>query len=236
MPTVDVVDLTNKKVGSVELADDVFGVEVNTALLHESVRHYLASTRAGTHKVKGRSEIRASGKKLWRQKGTGRARMGTVASPIWRSGGTVHGPQPRDYSYKLNRKMQLGALRSALTAKLADGGLKVVDGFELSSPKTKEFDAALTKLEAGRKVLLVDNEENENLELASRNIPGVAMLDSAQLHPYHLLGAETILITKATAEKCNEALKGGKVAEAPVAVEVEADADAADDAQAEEAN
>ncbi len=214
MPTVDVVDLTNKKVGSVDLADDVFGVEVNMALLHESVRHYLASTRAGTHKTKGRSEVRGSGKKLWRQKGTGRARTGTVASPIWRKGGVAHGPQPRDYSYKMNRKMQLSALRSALTAKLADGGLKVVDDFELSTPKTKDFDAALTKLEAGRKVLLVHNEESENLELASRNLPGVAMLDSAQLHPYHLLGAETILISKATAEKCNEALKGGKVASA----------------------
>ena len=114
MPVVDVIDLNNNKVGQVELADAVFGAEVNEALLYESVRHHLASRRQGSAKTKTRHEVAGSGKKLWRQKGTGRARMGSIRSPLWRHGGTVHGPQPRDYSYRLPRKMQLGALRSAL--------------------------------------------------------------------------------------------------------------------------
>ena len=119
MPTVDVVNLSNQKVGELELADGVFGAEVNKALLYEAVRHSQAALRAGTVKTKVRGEVAGSGKKLWKQKGTGRARIGSIRSPIWRHGGTVHGPQPRDYSYHLPRKMQLGALRSALSAKAA---------------------------------------------------------------------------------------------------------------------
>ena len=143
MPLVDVVDLNNQKVGELELAEAVFGADVNKALLYESVRHYMAGQRAGTHKVKTRHEVAGSGKKLWKQKGTGRARMGSVRSPLWRHGGTVHGPVPRDYSYRLNRKMQLGALRSALSAKLLDGDIRVVNGFDLSSHKTKAFAQTL---------------------------------------------------------------------------------------------
>ena len=149
MPTVDVVDLNNQKVGEVELADEVFGAEVNENLLYEAVRHYQAGQRAGTHKTKTRSEVAGSGKKLWKQKGTGRARMGSVRSPIWRHGGTVHGPVPRDYSYKLPRKMVLGALRSALSAKLRDGELKVVQTFTLADHKTKNAMNALANLEVG---------------------------------------------------------------------------------------
>src|ERR1700688_2810036 len=166
MPTVDVIDLNNQKVGEVELSDVVFGAEVNQDLLYESVRHYLAGTRAGTHKVKTRHEVAGSGKKLWKQKGTGRARMGPVRSPIWRHGGTVQGPVPRDYSYKLPRQMQLGALRSALTAKLRDGELKIVSAFDLADNKTKNFAATLKKLDATKKVLLVEAAENRNLELS----------------------------------------------------------------------
>src|SRR5579862_4629625 len=174
MPTVDVLNLNNQKVGEVELADAVFGAEVNKDLLYESVRHYLAGTRAGTHKVKTRHEVAGSGKKLWKQKGTGRARMGSVRSPIWRHGGTVHGPVPRDYSYKLPRKMQLGALRAALTVKLQDGDLKVVSAFQLTSAKTKDMVATLKKFDgssskSAKKVLLVDTAENRNLELSARN-------------------------------------------------------------------
>ena len=157
MPTVDIVDLNNQKVGELELADEVFGAEVNEALLYEAVRHYQAGQRAGTHKTKVRREVAGSGKKLWKQKGTGRARVGSVRSPIWRHGGTVHGPVPRDYSYKLPRKMVLGALRSALSAKVRDGELKVVSAFGLGEPKTKTAMNALAKLEAGRTVLVVDN-------------------------------------------------------------------------------
>ena len=207
MPTVDVVDLSNKVVGSVELADDVFGVEVNEALLHEAVRHFRAANRAGTHKTKGRAEVSGSGKKLWRQKGTGRARMGSIRSPIWRHGGTVHGPQPRSYAFKLNKKEQLGALRSALTAKLADGAIKVVQDFELGSHRTAEFAAILGKLEAGGKTLVVNNGEARNLALASRNIPNVTVVSSREMHPYHLLGHERILFSQATVESCSEALR-----------------------------
>src|ERR1051326_678381 len=135
MPTVDVVDLNNQKVGELELADEVFGAEINDSLLYEAVRQYRAGLRSGTHKTKVRADVSGSGKKLWKQKGTGRARMGSVRSPLWRHGGTVHGPQPRSYAYKLPRKMQLGALRSALSAKLRDGELTVIQEFNISDHK-----------------------------------------------------------------------------------------------------
>src|ERR1700736_1569 len=166
MPSVDIVDLNNAVVGSLDLADEVFDAPVNEALLYEAGRHSRAGQRGGNAKTKTRHEVSGSGKKLWRQKGTGRARMGSIRSPLWRHGGTVHGPQPRDYSYKLPRKMLLGALRSALSAKLRDGELKVVQTFTLSYHKTKAFRAVLTKLEIARTVLLVDNTENRNLELS----------------------------------------------------------------------
>jgi large subunit ribosomal protein L4 len=206
MPTVDVLDLNNSKVGEIELADTVFGAAVNQDLLYESVRHYLAGTRAGTHKVKTRHEVAGSGKKLWKQKGTGRARMGSVRSPIWRHGGTVHGPVPRDYSYKLPRKLQLGALRSALSAKLRDGELKVISAFQFADHKTKNFVQALTKLDATKKVLLVETDENRNLELSARNLKGIVVVRSHEVHPYQLLDATRVLLTQAAASKLSETL------------------------------
>src|SRR6478735_8575985 len=157
MANLDVVNLNGEKVGSIELADAVFGPDqVNEALLWEAVKHYRASLRQGTHKTKTRSEVSGSGKKLWKQKGTGRARIGSVRSPVWRHGGTVHGPRPRDYSYKLPRKMLLGALRSALSAKVRDGELKVVQKFALEERKTKNAAAALKRLDIDKKVLVID--------------------------------------------------------------------------------
>ena len=206
MPKVDVLDLNKNKVGELELAESVFGAEVNEDLLYESVRHYLAGTRAGTHKVKTRHEVAGSGKKLWKQKGTGRARMGSVRSPVWRHGGTVHGPVPRDYSYKLPRKMQLGALRSALSAKLKDGDLMIVSAFQLADHKTKAFTQTLKKFDATKKVLLVETTENRNLELSARNIEGVEVVRSHEVHPYQLLGAGRILLTQAAATKLSETL------------------------------
>jgi large subunit ribosomal protein L4 len=206
MPTVDIVDLNNQKVGEIELADAVFGAEVNENLLYEAVRHYQAGQRAGTVKTKVRGDVQGSGKKLWKQKGTGRARVGSVRSPIWRHGGTVHGPQPRDYSYKLPRKMLLGALRSALTAKLRDGELKVVQAFNLGDPKTKQAKAALGRLEATRKVLLVENDENRNLTLGVRNLQGVTLMPTREVNAFHLLGHDRILISEAAARKFSEAL------------------------------
>jgi len=206
MPSVDVIDLSNKKVGSLELADAVFGAPVNEALLYEAVRHYLAGTRRGTASTKTRHEVAGSGKKLWKQKGTGRARMGSIRSPLWRHGGTVHGPQPRDYSYKLPRKMQLGALRSALSAKLRDGELKVVNEFSLDDPKTRLMREALDRVEAKRTVLLVDNADNRNLQLSSRNLNGVKLVTSRDVNVYDLLGHEQVLLSQAAAEKLSEAL------------------------------
>src|SRR3954470_9855182 len=206
MPKVDVLDLNNTKVGELELADTVFGAEVNEALLYEAVRHYLAGKRGGNAKTKTRHEVAGSGKKLWKQKGTGRARTGSVRSPLWRHGGTVHGPVTRDYSYKLPRKMQLGALRSALSAKLLDGDLKVVSAFQLTSPKTKDMMATLKIFGATTKVLLVDTAENRNLELGARNLPGVEVVRSNEVHPYHLLGAKRILLTQAAASKLSDSL------------------------------
>jgi large subunit ribosomal protein L4 len=206
MPTVDVVDLNNQKVGEVTLADDVFGSEVNQALLYDAVRQYQAGLRAGTHKTKVRSEVAGSGKKLWKQKGTGRARVGSVRSPIWRHGGTVHGPQPRDYSYKMPRKMIVGALRSALSAKLADGSLKVVQSFAFADHKTKTAMHVMAKLEAERKVLVVDNTGDRNLALGVRNLPNVTLLATREVNPYHLLGHQRVLLSEAAALKFSEAL------------------------------
>src|SRR3974390_111191 len=146
MPVVDVMNLTGKKVGTVELADDVFSTKVNQDLLHEAVRHHLAGLRSGTHKTKDKSEVSGAGRKLWKQKGTGRARIGSIRSPLWRHGGTVHGPRPRTYEYALPKKMILGALRSALSAKLAEEKLTVVDTWSLDTHKTKSLRTALDKL------------------------------------------------------------------------------------------
>jgi len=205
MPKVDVVNLRNEKVGEVELADSVFGADVNQALLWESVRHYQAGARRGTAKTKVRREVAGSGKKLWRQKGTGRARVGSIRSPLWRHGGTTHGPVPRSYAYRLPKKMQLGALRSALSAKLRDGELKVVNEFTLGDHKTRTVASALKPLIQGT-VLLVDNGQNRNLSLGSRNLPGVKLVASREVTTYDLLGHRNVVVSEAAAKKLSEAL------------------------------
>lgn len=206
MPTVDVVDFNNQKVGEVDLADEVFGAEVNEALLYEAVRQFQAGQRSGTHKTKVRSEVAGSGKKLWKQKGTGRARMGSIRSPLWRHGGTVHGPVPRDYSYKLPKKMVVGALRSALSAKVRDGELKVVQAFTFADHKTKNAMNALANVVTGRSVLVVENGENRNLALGIRNLQGVTLLPTRDINPFHILGHQSLLMSEAAARKLSEAL------------------------------
>jgi large subunit ribosomal protein L4 len=206
MPSVDIVDLNNAVVGSLDLADEVFGAPVNEHLLYEAVRHSQAARRGGNAKTKTRHEVSGSGKKLWRQKGTGRARMGSIRSPLWRHGGTTHGPQPRDYSYKLPRKMLLGALRSALSGKLRDGELKVVQAFTLEDHKSKNVRAALDRMQVAKTVLLVDNGENRNLELASRNLAGVKLMASKDVNVYDLLKYGHVLLSEAAARKLGEAL------------------------------
>jgi large subunit ribosomal protein L4 len=196
MPVVDVVNLDGKKVGQVELADAVFGAKVNQHLLHEASRWYLRGIRAGTHKTKDKSEVSGAGRKLWRQKGTGRARVGSIRSPLWRHGGTVHGPKPRDYSYALPKKILLGALRSALSAKLAEQKLTVVDAWALASHKTENLVSTLEKLNRTKSALLVAHGENRNLELASRNIEGVKLAAPGVLQPYDVLKHDLVLLSK----------------------------------------
>jgi large subunit ribosomal protein L4 len=219
MPVVDVKNLAGKTVGQVELADDVFGVTPNPHLLHEAVRHHLAGQRSGTHKTKDKSEVSGSGKKLWKQKGTGRARVGSIRSPLWRHGGTVHGPVPRKYDYALPKKMVLGALRSALSAKLAEQKLTILDSWKLDSHKTKPFADALGKLHKETKsFLLVESGENQNLERASRNIDGVTLVPATGLEAYDLMRHEHLLLSRDAVAKLSRALSATKP-EVPVQIE-----------------
>lgn len=206
MPSVNVIDLNNATVGSIELSDVVFGAEVNEALLYEAVRQYTAARRSGTASTKTRHEVSGSGKKLWKQKGTGRARMGSIRSPLWRHGGTVHGPQPRSYEYKLPRKMMLGALRSALSAKVRDGELRVVRSFDLAQAKTKEMVGVLGRLEVKKTVLLVEVGENANLDRASRNLKSVKLVPTKDVTVYDLLKYQEVLLSETAAQKLSEAL------------------------------
>ncbi len=204
---IDVLDLNGRKVGTLDLAEEVFGA-INEDLLWEAVKHYRASLRAGTHATKNRKLVSGSGKKLWRQKGTGRARIGSIRSPLWRHGGTVHGPQPRSYDYQFPRKKLLGALRSALAAKFADGKLTVVENFELAEPKTNAFRKTLDALGVEKTALLVDGaKDNRNLELSARNIPGLELMPGNQVHPYHLLRYDAVIFARPALERLQDSLK-----------------------------
>ena len=206
MPSVEVRNLENEKVGQIDLSEKVFAATVNDHLLYESVRHFLAGRRAGTHATKNRALVSGSGRKLWRQKGTGRARVGSIRSPLWRHGGTIHGPQPRSYSYRLPRKMLLGAMRSALSAKLAGEQITVIDEFKLENHKTKQLREILDRFQAEDSVLIVELPGNLNLERSSRNLEGVELLSGPQLRPYHILRYKKMLISKAALERLQEAL------------------------------
>ena len=208
MATIDIHDLSGAKVGTLDLADEIFGA-VNEDLLWEAVKHYRAGQHKGTHKTKGRWEVSGSGKKLWKQKGTGRARIGSIRSPLWRHGYTVHGPQPRSYDYAFPRKKLLGALRSALAAKLADGKLIVVNAFDLKEPKTKEFRKALDALKVDATALIVEvaKHENRNLELSARNIDGLELVRGNDVHPYHLLRYDRVIFSQPAIEKLQVSLK-----------------------------
>jgi len=210
MANIDVLDLGGQKVGSLELADEVFAPsQVNETLLWEAVKHYRASLRQGTAATKNRKLVSGSGKKLWKQKGTGRARIGSVRSPLWRHGGTVHGPQPRSYDYAFPRKKLLGALRSALASKLADGKLIVVESLDLKEPKAKLYRQALNKLEAKRTALLVETgkEVSQALILGSRNLEGVELVLNNEVHPYDLLRYERAIFSRPAIESLQETLK-----------------------------
>jgi large subunit ribosomal protein L4 len=206
MATVDIRNLNNEVVGKLDLADAVFAGPINEGLMHLAVKQYLASLRSGTHNTKTRAEVSGSGKKPWRQKGTGRARVGEILNPLWRKGGTVFGPRPRNYEAPLPKKMFRAALKSALSKKLQDNELNVVEGFVLESHKTKPFSQTLARLGLDRKVLLVDHEENHNLRLAARNLKDVQLVPNLQLTPYHVLNARHVVFTKAAIEALQEVL------------------------------
>src|SRR5688572_907013 len=207
MATVDIKNLKNEVVGKLDLSDEVFGGEINEGLLNDAVKQYLASQRSGTHQTKTRGEVSGSGKKPWRQKGTGRARVGEIRNPLWRKGGTVFGPQPRDYEYHLPRKMFRAALKSALALKLKENQLNVVDAFSLEDHKTKALAQAFSGLGFKRKVLVVDNQKNDNLWLAARNMDEVNLIPSLQVTPYQLLNANHVVFSKAAIEALEEVLK-----------------------------
>ena len=206
MPTIDIKNWDNKKVGSVDLRDDVFGGRVKTDLIHESVVHANAAERRGTHATKTRAMVSGSGKKPWRQKGTGRARVGEIRNPLWRKGGTVFGPQPRSYEYQLPKKVEKGALRAALTQKLRDGEVTVVDALSVAEIKTKAAVAMLRRLGVDGKALLVDVKPEDKLSLSVRNIEGVRVLASNRVSARDIVNSRRVVLTRAAIEKLQEAL------------------------------
>jgi len=206
MAEIEVKNLSNEVIGKLELSDAVFKAELNQPLIWEAVKHYNDSLRAGTASTKVRGEVSGSGKKLWRQKGTGRARIGSVRSPVWRHGGTVHGPKPRDYSYRFPRKKLRGAMRSALSAKLSDNSLMVVEEFSLESNKTKDFQKILSGLGFTGKVLVVDSRENKKLSLSSRNLPKVKLVPGTGINIFDVVNSNVLLFSKDSILQVQEVL------------------------------
>jgi large subunit ribosomal protein L4 len=204
--TVDVVNQQNEKVGSLDLRDEVFGGRVKVDLIHQSVVRANAAQRRGTHATKNRALVSGSGRKPWRQKGTGRAQVGEIRSPLWRKGGTVFGPQPRSYAYQLPRKVEKGALRAALTQKLRDGAVLVVDALAVSEIKTKAAAEMLRRLGVAGKALLVDVAPEDKLVLSIRNIEGVRMLPSNRISARDVMDTRRVVLTRAALEKLQEAL------------------------------
>lgn len=211
MPTVKVRNLKNKEVGEVTLSDAVFGVELNEALIHAAVMNYQANGRQGTSATKTRGNVSGSGRKLWKQKGTGRARIASLRSPLWKGGGNVHGPQPRDWSYNMPKKMRRGALRSALSERFREGNIIIVDEFGFAQPKTSEFLAAVGALglienKKRAKTLVIDSLDNQNLVLSARNVEKTKVTNSFGLNIYDIIYHERLLISKAALEELNELL------------------------------
>ncbi len=204
--TVDVVNAENKKVGTVAVSDEVFGGRVKTDLIHESVVRANAAERRGTHATKNRALVSGSGKKPWRQKGTGRARVGEIRNPLWRKGGTVFGPQPRSYEYQLPKKVEKGALRAALSAKIQGGSLIVVDALTAPAVKTKAAVGMLKAIGVTGKALLVDVRPDENLALSVRNVPGVALLPSNRITARDVAATRTVVVTQAALAELEAAL------------------------------
>ncbi len=206
MAKIDVLSTEGKVVETIELADSVFGITPNMQALYDAIVMQRASLRQGTHKVKNRSEVRGGGRKPWRQKGTGRARQGTIRAPQWKGGGVVFGPTPRSYSYRINKKVRRLALLSALADKFQNGDIVVVENIAFDAPKTKEMVKLLTTLNVTRKPLLVTAEYDENVFLSGRNIEGFVNLDVTGLNVLDIVNAHTLVLTKDAAAKIAEVL------------------------------
>ena len=206
MPVVKVKNLKSEEVGELELSDEVFGAPLNKALIYSAVKCYMANQRAGTSATKTRGDVRGSGKKLWKQKGTGRARIASLRSPLWKGGGNVHGPQPRDWSYSIPKKMRRGAIRSVLSERLREGGLIIVDSFELPSHKTKEFATTLDSLGLNGRTLVVDSTKAGNLALSSRNLRDVTLISPSDVNVYNLLTHEQVALTSEAAAQLDKQL------------------------------
>lgn len=206
MPTVEVKNLKNESVGEIELNDEIFGVPLNEALIYDAVKNYLANQRQGTVATKTRGNTSGSGKKLWKQKGTGRARIASLRSPLWKGGGNVHGPQPRDWTSELPRKMKRGALKSALSERLREGNLVVVDGFDLENHKTKTFVSVAKVFGWDKKTLIVETEPKNNLLISSRNVPGVKVATGINVNVYDVLNHEKIVFTREAINALQEKL------------------------------
>ncbi len=207
MPKVDVRNLKNKVVEELELSEDVFEYEASETLVWEAVTAFLAAQRKGTHATRGKSDVRGGGAKPWRQKGTGRARIGSIRSPLWAGGGTVHGPTPRDYTTAFPKKKRRGAVKLVLSDKLKDQRLLVIDDLTMKSPKTSDFMAVLKRMKLTGKILLVDSRENRNLYLGSRNLPGVKMVPSDGVNIYDLLNCEKVIFSKDAIVELQEVLQ-----------------------------
>ncbi|TAM82940.1 MAG: 50S ribosomal protein L4 [Acidobacteria bacterium] len=207
MATVEVRNIEGAKVRDFELADEVFAAKPNGSLLWEATRAYLAGQRRGTHSTKSRGEVSGGGKKPWRQKGTGRARVGSIRSSLWRHGSIAHGPVPRDYSIQLPKRVLAGALRSALAAKFQENKMTVVDRLSLAEPKTKSFVAVLGKLKVGPGTLVVNDTRDRNLELSSRNVAGCALVRHHDVHAFHILSHDQLLISEGALTRLQEALR-----------------------------
>lgn len=206
MPKVAVYNISGAQVGEIELNDAVFGIEPHVQVMHSAVVMQLASRRLGTHKTKGRSEVRGGGRKPWRQKGTGRARQGSIRAPQWVGGGTVFGPTPRSYAYKLPKKVRRLAIKSALSSKVLDNNIVVLDELQMSRPKTKEFVNILKNLKVDRKALVVAADYNDNVALSARNIPGVKFVAADGINVLDVLQHDKLIITKDAVQKVEEVL------------------------------
>jgi large subunit ribosomal protein L4 len=203
---LDVVNHNNEKIGAVDVRDDVFGGRVNTGLIWESVVRENAAARQGTHATKNRANVSGSGKKPWRQKGTGRARVGEIRNPLWRKGGTVFGPTPRSYEFKISKKVELGALRAAIAQKMNDGAVVIVDALTASEIKTSAAVAMLKRLGVAGKAVLVDVAIDDKLALSTRNMPGIVVRQSNRLTARDVMNAQRVITTQGAFEKLQEAL------------------------------